>query len=969
MTGSADGPDALRFALLGPVRAWHGHVALDVGTPQQQAVLAMLVLRARHPVDLDELVDGVWGEDPPRTAVGTVRTYASRLRAGLGDVALRTVGRGYLLAVSDEAVDVSVFERDVRDAHTSRSAGDLDRAVRQLRSALSLCEGRPLFGVPGPYADAVRDRLVERRLQVLHDRVDVDLALGRHEELVGELTELCAEHPLREEFRAQLMLALYRSSRPADALAVYADTARALSAEFGVNPGPELAKLHERILLLDDTLSHANQTQPVRPAQLPADTADFTGRDSVVADLAAVLGDGTGSTASSVVVSAVAGIGGIGKTTVAVHVAHMSLARFPDGQLYVNLRGAQPDPTDPAAVLASFLRALGVADGAVPDGLEERAALYRSVLADRRLLVVLDDARDVTQVRPLLPGAPTCAVIVTSRSRLATLPATLRVDLDVMEPDEAVALLGRIVGRDRVGAEPGAALALVCSCGLLPLAVRIVGARLAARTSWTIAAMNDRLADQRVRLAELRADDLDVAACFRLGYDHLDAVTARVFRLLAVPDVPDIGLAAATAALDLPRDVTAGALERLVDLAMLESVGADRYRYHDLLRLFGRAQSRCVDGVDERADVLVRLLDFHLATARSAYLVVRPGHGIPAELAPTRSPGLPMATRDDALDWAAYEYPAVLAVIEQAMAEDWTPALVGLAADLLLALDPLLEFGFLWNDLIGPARAVLAHAQAIGDSLAEGRVGYMLGGALMQLGRLAEADEVTLRAGVAAQRAQDTPVRAETWTVRGLISLLREEFPLSIDQLREAVELAERCGSRWGEANALMAMATSQLGCGRVADALATSRAGTDLVTQLGDPFGEGYGLMVQGRVMRRLGDLDGAIAAFQQSFTKSRTHRLMIFEVASVVEIAACHLAAGRHTEALAWAEQGRAGAVRASWERTEAEALAVLGRTLAALGEPERSQSCLSQAHEIFVRLGLPGAEELRPLLSSTS
>ena len=390
-----------------------------------------------------------------------------------------------------------------------------------------------------------------------------------------------------------------------------------------------------------------------------------------------MLGDGTPG--SSVVVSAVAGIGGIGKTTLAVHVAHRVLRRFPDGQLYVNLRGARPDPAEPATVLASFLRALGVADDAMPDGVEERAALYRSVLADRTVLVVLDDARDVTQVRPLLPGAPSCAVIVTSRSRLATLPASRRVDLDVLEPDEAVALLGRIVGRDRVAAEQGAALALVCSCGLLPLAVRIVGARLAARSSWTVAAMDARLADQRDRLAELRADDLDVAACFRLGYDQLDPVAARAFRLLAVPEVPDIGRTVAAAALDVPQEVAGDALERLVDLAMLESVGADRYRYHDLLRLFGRAQSGRVDEPADRGEVLTRFLDFQLATAHNAYQVVRPGHAIPDRLADTRSHGLPITCRDDALDWAASEYPAILAVIEQAMTE-WTPALVDIGS-------------------------------------------------------------------------------------------------------------------------------------------------------------------------------------------------------------------------------------------------------------------------------------------------
>jgi DNA-binding SARP family transcriptional activator/tetratricopeptide (TPR) repeat protein len=996
VNSSADASEALRFALLGPVRAWRGQHAVDVGTPQQQAVLAMLLVREGRPVDLDELVDGVWGDDPPKAAVGTVRTYASRLRAGLdaaterGAVSvlpvLRTVGRGYALQVPEGTLDVAVFEQEVHAARTARATGELERAADLLRSALARCEGRPLSGVPGPHAGAVRDRLVERRLQVLHDRIAVDLGLGRQEQLVGELTELCGEYPLREEFRAQLMLALYRSARPAEALAVYADVARLLATEFGADPGPELATLHQRILRLDESLTtpppvivpaaRSEQVAPgVRPAQLPADTADFTGRADVVAELTAVLDVPAGEASpavvspvavASLVVSSVAGIGGIGKTSLAVHVAHRAQHRFPDGQLYATLRGVRAEPADPAFVLAGFLRALGVTETAIPDGLDERAALYRSVLAGRRVLVVLDDARDVAQVRPLLPGAAGCAVIVTSRSRLATLPATRRVDLEVLAETEAVTMLARIVGADRVAAEAGPAAALARACGLLPLAVRIVGARLAARPGWSIASMSERLADHRDRLAELRADDLDVASCFRLGYDQLDAAAARAFRLLAVPDVPDICLPAAAAALDRSEEDTTELLEHLVDLAMLESTGADRYRYHDLLRLFARQQAERVDSAADLAGVLGRLLDFQLATARNVYRVVRPGHGISALLAGTRSAGLAVDTRDDALDWAAREHAAALVVIEQAMRVSGPDHLVTIAADLLLALDPLLEFGFLWQELVAPARAVLDRAEALGDPRAQGRVGYMLSGALMQLGRLAEAEQLALRAVRATELAADTAVRAEAHTVRGLIMALRKELPAAIAEFHTAVGLAQGCDSRWGQANALLNLATVRLRAGHVAEALAACQESVGLFQPLGDPFGEGYGLCTQGRVMRRRGDLDEAIAVFLRSITVARAHRLPVFEVLGALEIAGCHLSAGRHADALAWAELARATAVRTSWERSEAEALALIGRALAALGEPERSQACLREAHGLFTRLGMPVAEELRPLLT---
>jgi DNA-binding SARP family transcriptional activator/tetratricopeptide (TPR) repeat protein len=973
--------ETFRFALLGPLRAWRGEHTVDVGTPQQQAVLAMLLARGGRPVDLDELVAGVWGDAPPKAAVGAVRTYAYRLRAGLDGAestrsVLRTVGRGYALQVPENTLDVAVFEQEVHSARTARATGELERASDLLGSALARCDGRPLSGVPGPHAGAVRNRLVERRLQVLHDRIAVDLALGRQERLVGELTQLCGEHPLREEFRAQLMLALYRSARPAEALGVYADTAQRLATELGADPGPELAALHQRVLRLDESLTlppsvvvPSARSEPagpgVRPAQLPADTADFTGRAATVAELTAALHT-SADAASALVVSSVAGIGGIGKTSLAVHVAHRVAHRFPDGQLYGVLAGARAEPADPALVLAGFLRALGVTETAIPDGLDERAALYRSVLAGRRVLVVLDDARDVAQVRPLLPGAVSSAVIVTSRCRLATLPATSRVDLDVLEPAEAVTLLARIVGAARVTAEADASASLVRACGLLPLAVRIVGARLAARPGWSIASMAERLAGHRDRLAELRADDLDVASCFRLGYDQLDPAAARVFRLLAVPDVPDIGLSAAAAVLQLSEEDAAGLLERLVDLAMLESTGADRYRYHDLLRLFARQRADLVDSADELAGVLGRLLDFQLATARNAYRVVRPGHGVSALLTGTRSAGLTVGTRDDALDWATREHAAVLVVIEQAMRMPGADRVVAVAADLLLALDPLLELNFLWQELVAPARAVLAVAEAVGDSTAQGRVGYMLSGALMQLGRLAEAERLATWAVRAAELASDTAVLAEAHTVRGLIMALRKELPAAIAEFHTAVELAQGCGSGWGQANALLNLATACLRSGRVAEALAACQESVGLFQPLGDPFGEGHGLCTQGRVMRERGELDEAIAVFLRSLAVARNHRLPVFEVLGALEIAGCHVTAGRPADALAWAELARATAARTTWERSEAEALALLGRALAALGEPDRSQACLREAHALFSRLDMPMAEELRPLLT---
>jgi DNA-binding SARP family transcriptional activator len=409
--------DALRFAVLGPVRAWQDGAELELGTPQQRAMLAVLLLRRGRTATADELVDALWSEEPPPRAVTTLRTYASRLRGVLeperaarqkATVMISQAG-GYALLLPAGALDLDHFERRVADAEKARRAGDLVAAATALREALASWGGEPLSGIHGAWAEAQRTHLTEQRLAALETLFGIELELGRASESVADLTSLTAEHPLRERLRGLLMLALYRCGRQAEALGVYADTRRVLIDELGIDPGTELAELQGRILAGDPSLSAAAVRDPEPalpppvPAQLPADVADFTGRTEIVAELTSVL---TGSDPAAVRVVAVAGIGGMGKTTLAVHLGHAVRDHYPDGQLFADLRGAGPDPAGPETMLGAFLRALGVADGAIPAGLEERSALLRTRLSDRRVLLVLDDARDAEQVRPLLPGSP-----------------------------------------------------------------------------------------------------------------------------------------------------------------------------------------------------------------------------------------------------------------------------------------------------------------------------------------------------------------------------------------------------------------------------------------------------------------------------------------------------------------------------------------------------------------------------------
>lgn len=459
----------LRFAVLGPVRAWRGGEPLPSGSPQQRALLTALLLRDGRTATAAELIDAIWGEEPPSQALAAVRTYASRLRKILDPDTLISNAGGYAIRTRPDALDLTAAQQLAADAEKARAGGDRSRARALINEALALWDGEPLASVPGPYAENQRTRLEEWRLQLTETRLDLDLELGCHAEAVSELTALTAAHPLRERLRELLMIALYRSGRQAEALAVYADTRRLLADELGVDPRPELSQLQQRILQADEELAHpADEAAPapaaVRPAQLPATVPDFTGRASFVRELGNRLATAEGSVMA---VSALAGIGGVGKTTLAVHVAHQARPHFPDGQLYVDLQGAGARAAEPETVLGAFLRALGTADSAIPDSLDERAALYRSTLDGRRILVLLDNAHDAAQIRPLLPGTAGCAALVTSRVRMVDLAGAHLVDLDVMSPEEALQLFTRIVGEERVNSEREAALDVVAACGFL----------------------------------------------------------------------------------------------------------------------------------------------------------------------------------------------------------------------------------------------------------------------------------------------------------------------------------------------------------------------------------------------------------------------------------------------------------------------------------------------------------------------
>jgi DNA-binding SARP family transcriptional activator/tetratricopeptide (TPR) repeat protein len=968
-------PDGLCFSVLGPVHAWRDGKPLELGTPQQQALLVVLLLRDGRSASADELVDAMWGENPPSRAIGALRTYVSRLRRILEEPdapprVLVSVGSGYALRIESDCIDVAIFEEKARSAANARAGGDLTRAAQLIHEALDLWNGPPLAGVPGPDAETQRDRLVQRRLAVYEARLDIDLQLGEHTQIVGELTALSSEHPLRERLRALLMLALYRCGRQAEALGVFADTRRTLAGELGIDPGPELQELHQRILEADPDLapataetSHPSARRSLpRPAQLPADVSDFTGREDVVSKLKKAI---TGNGASTVVVSAVDGIGGVGKTTVAVHVAHSVREHFPDGQLHVDLQGVGDQPADSGSVLAGFLRALGATESAIPEKPAERAALFRSTVADRRILMLLDNARDAEQVRPLLPGSAGSAVLVTSRARLAGLSGASLIDLDVFDPRDGLAMFARIVGADRVAAEREDAMRVVASCGCLPLAVRIVASRLNSRPNWTIASLATRLADERRRLVELRVGDLTVEASFRLGYDQLDPEHARAFRLLAVPDGPSISLPASAAVLDLDAFAAEEILESLVDVAMLESPVPGRYRFHDLLRLFARQQPESAGAVGERADALHRLVDFYLATVRNAYLVVQAGHPIPNELGTTVSAGLPIADADAAHWWALVELSGVLAVADQATRG--TAQSIALAADLVLGVEPLVEAGFSWRDVEPVARAVATAAAKCGDKRAEARALSQLIGALLEMYRLDETDTLADRAAMLCRETNDSTVLFEVLMQRGYIAIRRRQYDEALQFYDEAIALHADGGNRHSEAEGIRNAAFAYTALGRGAEAVAAGERSLAIFRELGDERGEAHTVYQLGRALHGVGRLDEAIANYADGLAVCRTIGLRTWEAYTLFRLAEVRLDAGSLTEAVTDAEASLALSRELYEDYNEARALTVLGRALEMLGQADRSQACLRDAYKIFRRLGVPDADDVAPLLNA--
>ncbi|MFD9286464.1 BTAD domain-containing putative transcriptional regulator [Streptomyces mirabilis] len=945
----------LRFAVLGPVRAWRGSEEVDLGPPQQRAVLAVLLLAEGSQVLARGLIDAVWGNTVPASAPAILRTYVHGLRRSLepGEdprtSVIRSTGDGYQLGCSPESLDFGVFRELTLLAERARDVGDAAGAAQFLRDALALWQGSALAGVRGEYAQSQRQRLNELRLSAQAAQFAAELDLGGHVHVVGELTGLIAEHPLDERLRELLMLAQYRSGRQAAALATYRETQRVLAEELGVDPGPALQALYERVLRAEADLllpapALTSRPDPIIPtvsapaqlpvpapvpAQLPASLAAFVGRKVELAEVDALPAGG------AVVVSAIAGMAGVGKTTFAVHWARQIADRYPDGQLYLDLRGFDPVglPVAPQYALRVLLESLGADPSGLPHNVDSLAARYRTLLSGKRVLVLLDNARDAAQVRPLLPGAPGCLVIVTSRNRLAALVAVdgaHPLHLDVLSVAEARALLSRRLGPDRVAAEAEATEEVIARCARLPLALAVVAARVATRPALSLAAVAVELREAADGLDAFHDQDstVDVRAVFSWSFQALSSDAARLFRLLSLHPGPDITLPATASLAGLSTAGTQRLLSELIQAHLVDETVPGRYASHDLLRTYATELTESIDSAEAVTAAQRRMFDHYLHTGHNAVAL----NGTARVLI-----SLPPATEGvhaeefcedtaKANAWFAAEQSVLLAVAEKAtVGQDdvrtWQFA---------WAMSKHLLMRGLWREQVSLHRAAMDAATRLGDPLALGHAHRGLGAAAAGLGNLDDARVHVERSIELFAEAGDNGAGADAY--RTLLWIAQQQGDLegalaaaqqSLALYRSVCSGTEDSAGQLGVAVGLSGVGWIHILLGQYEQALVSCRRALEMYQGLGDDSVAASIYDNIGRALYGLGRNEEAIASF--------------------------------HDALALWRQP-----TGASW--LIADTLMYLGDAHLCLGQPDAARSAWTEGLEVTERLGHADTETFR-------
>ncbi|MDY7085986.1 MAG: BTAD domain-containing putative transcriptional regulator [Actinomycetota bacterium] len=852
--------------VLGPVeiRVAGEHVA--VLQPRQQQVLAALAVDANRPVTWPTLVDRVWGAQPPEGARTAMRSHVSRIRLALraaGDRGGRPVrlvrgGGGYEILVDPERIDLHRSRRLVRDA---RAAGTSDtERVRLLREAVGLWRGEPLAGLTGEWAGRVRSAWQHERLDVVAAWAGAELELGNAPAVIAGVAELADEHPLVESISAVYVRALHAVGRTAESVDRYMRISARLTEELGVSPGAELSAAYRRVLQVAPAAK-----KPVAgvPSQLPPDVRGFVGRRAALARLDAVV---AGSAAMPIVL--LRGTAGVGKTTLAVHWAHRVADKFPDGQLYVNLRGFDPvsRPLDPGEAVRRLLAALEVPAARIPSELDAGTALYRSELAGRRMLVVLDNADDESQVRPLLPGVSRCMVVVTSRRQLTGLmvaEAAQSVDVDLISTDEAAQLLGSRLGADRVVNEWQAVTGIIEHCARLPLALAIVAAQAEARPARPLAAIAGELAQARGRLDTLAGDDphTDLRAVLAHSYYALPAPARRMFRLLGRHPGPDLAVGAAASLTALPPPQARDLLAELVRASLLTEHRQGRYACHDLLRAYA-AELDGDDGPD-RDEAPLRVLDYYLHSGYAADRALYPGRD-PVTLAPPRSGTVPESFPDarQALDWFTAEQTNMVSALQHSAAH----GLDTYTWQLAWTMRTFLGRRGHWVEQAAVTGTALAAAERLGDPLLRARTHHQLGTTCTRLGRFDEAERELCRGLELFREAGHQVGQARAHHHLSYLFERRQLFDRSLAHAGQALDLYRRAGHRNGEAHALNGVGWYSAQLGDHSQALARCREALELFQKLDDRPGQASTWDSLGFVLHGLGDHTEAVACYRDA-------------------------------------------------------------------------------------------------------
>jgi DNA-binding SARP family transcriptional activator/tetratricopeptide (TPR) repeat protein len=895
------------------VHSADGEVRISSG--KQRAILAALLLRANQAVALDELIEVLWGADPPASARVAAQNYVMRLRKTLAAAVgsrISTQPAGYLIRIDPAELDVAEFELRVAAARAAVRDACWETVASQARAALSLWRGEPLAGVESDVLTQREvPRLTELRLQALESRVNAELRLGRHADLVAELRRLTANWPLREHLYALLMRALYQDGQQAEALGVFRAARDLLVGELGIEPGHELRDLQQQILAGDvpsgplaaDAAARdaagvsptatvptaAEVTRPARrvvPRQLPAAVGCFTGRTAELVALDRLLdrmteagrpapsedpaAEGKASSTGATMITAISGTAGVGKTALAVNWAHQVAGRFPDGQLYVNLRGFDPSgvPVTPGEAIRRFFDTLRVAPELVPATLDAQAALFRSLLTDQRMLILLDNARDADQVRPLLPGSAGCLVLITSRSELAGLVAAegaQPIFLDALTTTEALAMLSHRIGAERVTREPKAVEELITWCARLPLALAVAGARAATHPNLPIAALAGELRQTDRSLDALDAGETatNVRAVFSWSYQDLTPGAARMFRLLGVHPGPDIAAPAAASLAAIPFAEATRMLRELSRAHLLAEHVPGRFTFHDLLRAYASEQVRTVDSGTDRREIMHRMLDHYLHTGVAAVPHLDQARE-PISITPPHGGTQPesLTSYEQAWEWFEAEHQVLLAAVNQAA----DGGFLAYAWQIAWTLEIYLFRRGHWAALEAVQRTALTAAMRLGDRTGQAHIHRALGWADVVIGSYREANDHMGQAIELFGGLGDQVGMARAHVFAGMVFARQARYEAALTQARIARDMFLAAGHRAGQAGALNNIGWYRLQMGDYREGLSCCQEALSLLGELGYQYGQAHALDSIGYGYLMLGDHRRAVARYREA-------------------------------------------------------------------------------------------------------